>query len=497
MPINDLITLRKGTFTQWFNTNPVLNSGEPGFDITNNIVKIGDGLNTWTSLPVTASSDIYVYVKNTTNQLLTKGQVVYIDGAQGDHPTISLAVASGEPTSSKTLGLLKQNLDINEFGYVVSEGVLDEVDTDLATSAGDTMWLSPTTPGAIVYGSANKPSAPNHMVFLGYVLRKQSNNGIMYIKVQNGYELEELHNVSINGVTDGQFLQYNSSSGLWLASNSGNFTSLLLNGTGVSINGHTHTSAAITDFNSSVSGLITVKNIVPGTGISISSNNGSFTINATSSGGGAGGISSLIEDTTPQLGGDLDLNNYSITSTFFSTSLSGTSIGSSAWIYQSGQLVRSEGKFNSNGDAQYSQYLLRNNTTDDTWTSLKNNGTDAILLASNRTFNFTINIVARATNTQSNAAYKLEGLLYNDGYGASIVGTPIKTIFGESDSSWDVRASISGGGSGLSDYLLFEVSGSNYHNINWFGKADLLEVGGNLDNGYEINTLNLKSNFIP
>lgn len=298
MPINDLITLRKGTFTQWFNTNPVLNSGEPGFDITNNIFKIGDGINTWGSLPTTASSDIYVYVKNTTSQLLTKGQVVYINGAQGNHPTIALAVASGEPTSSKTLGLLKQDLDINEFGYVVSEGILDEVDTNSSVAAGDTMWLSPTTPGGIVYGSSNKPSAPNHMVFLGYVLRKQLNNGIMYIKVQNGYELEELHNVSINGVTDGQFLQYNSNSGLWLASNSGNFTSLLLNGTGVSINGHTHTSSSITDFNSSVSGLLSVKNISPGSGISVNVIDGNYTINSTSSGGGSGSVDVYEYQTT-------------------------------------------------------------------------------------------------------------------------------------------------------------------------------------------------------
>ena len=219
----------------------------------------------------TFSTELDVYVKNTTGGNLYKGQVVYINGAQGDHPTITLAMASSEMTSSKTLGLLKQDLLVNEFGYVVSEGALDGIDTSSANAAGDTMWLSPTVSGGIVYGLSNKPSAPNHMVFLGYVLRKQLNNGKVYVKVQNGYELEELHNVAISGVTNGQFLQYNSSSGLWMPSSSGNFSSLSVNSTGVSVNGHTHTSSNITDFNSSVSGLLTpyqltLTNPVTGTG---------------------------------------------------------------------------------------------------------------------------------------------------------------------------------------------------------------------------------------
>ena len=195
MPINDLIQLRKGTGASWTSADPVLASGEPGFDVTNNLLKIGDGTTTWSNLNSVVTSDIQVYVKNTTGGSLTKGQAVYINGAQGNNATIQLSIAANEGGSSKTLGLLKQNLGVNEFGYVISEGILDGLDTNSATQDGDTMWLSPTVSGGIVYGTANKPLAPNHMVFLGYVLRKQSNNGRVYIKVQNGFELGELHNV--------------------------------------------------------------------------------------------------------------------------------------------------------------------------------------------------------------------------------------------------------------------------------------------------------------
>jgi hypothetical protein len=96
------------------------------------------------------------------------------------------------------------------------------------------------------------------MVAIGTIVRTHQNQGIIEVKIQNGFELHELHNVAINGVTNGQFLQYNSGSGLWLASSSGNFSTLNVNGTGVSISGHTHTSSNITNFNSSVSGLLPV-----------------------------------------------------------------------------------------------------------------------------------------------------------------------------------------------------------------------------------------------
>ena len=70
-----------------------------------------------------------------------------------------------------------------------------------------------------------------------------------------------------------------------ISSPSGNFTqSLLVNGTAVSVSGHTHVSSNITDFNSSVSGILPVKNIVAGSNITVSSSSGIYTINSTATG---------------------------------------------------------------------------------------------------------------------------------------------------------------------------------------------------------------------
>jgi hypothetical protein len=50
MPLNNLITFRKGTESEWNNANPILDNGEPGWDLSNNIFKIGDGVHPWNQL---------------------------------------------------------------------------------------------------------------------------------------------------------------------------------------------------------------------------------------------------------------------------------------------------------------------------------------------------------------------------------------------------------------------------------------------------------------
>jgi hypothetical protein len=186
----------------------------------------------------------------------------------------------------------------------------------------------------------------------------------------------------------------------------------------------------------------------------------------------------------------------SLDGTMLSASSSGVIVGSSGWVYQSGQSVLSQGSFGEAiGDAQNSTYLLRTTSVDASWNTLLNNGQSGILLASNRTFQFGVNIVARRTDGHDNAAYKLEGLLYNDGYGCSIIGNPIKTVYGESDESWDVRAVIAD--SGDSNFLFIEGYGAASKIINWVAKVDLLEVGGNIDGYTKINILNVKSNTLP
>lgn len=153
-------------------------------------------------------------VKNVTGSTLAKGTAVYISGATGDNALVARAQANSEATSSKTLGLLAAAIPNDGFGAVITEGTLYGVNTSSA-SAGDPVWLSPSVAGGLVFGLANKPVAPNHMVYLGVVLRSHAVNGSIFVKVQNGYELDELHDVSIASPADKQVLQYEASTQLW------------------------------------------------------------------------------------------------------------------------------------------------------------------------------------------------------------------------------------------------------------------------------------------
>ncbi len=229
-----------------------------------------------------SSPRIVTTVFNSTGSQIPKFKAVYINGGQGDQPTIQLAIASNEVGSSKTYGITASNIDNMGTGEVVVLGSLTGINTDQFNPTAPTgnvnganLWLSPSVSGGI---TVTKPSAPDHVVYLGSIVRTHQNEGVVEVRIQNGYELGELHNVALNGTTNGQFLQYNSASGLWLASSSGNFSTLLVNGTGVSVTGHSHTSSNITDFNSSVSGLLPITSIVGNSGIVVSNAGAAYTV---------------------------------------------------------------------------------------------------------------------------------------------------------------------------------------------------------------------------
>jgi predicted heme/steroid binding protein len=145
---------------------------------------------------------------------LTKGQAVYVTGADGTNMIVGLASNASEATSSKTLGLIAQDLNVNGKGFVITEGLLSGLNTMAAGVEGDPVWLG--TDGNLIYGLGSKPYAPAHLVFIGIVTRKNANNGEIFIKVQNGFELQEIHNVQITSTpSDNTVLAYETSTSLY------------------------------------------------------------------------------------------------------------------------------------------------------------------------------------------------------------------------------------------------------------------------------------------
>lgn len=153
---------------------------------------------------------------------INKGQAVYVSSASGTNMIVSKADYSSEATSSKTMGLLVQNLSTNGFGFIITEGLLTgtgaaPLNTN-AGNAGDPVWLGAN--GDLIFGLTNKPIAPLHLVFIGIVTRKSTTVGEIFVKVQNGFELDELHNVRLTGQTYGDLLTFSAYNGsdVWVNS---------------------------------------------------------------------------------------------------------------------------------------------------------------------------------------------------------------------------------------------------------------------------------------
>jgi hypothetical protein len=150
-------------------------------------------------------------VRNETGATLTAGTVVYVTGASGNKVTVSKAQANGDATSAQTFAVLLENIANNSNGFAVTSGLLENLNTS-AYAAGTQLYLSPTVAGTF---TSTKPSAPDHLVYVGVIERSHVSQGSMLVRIQNGYELEELHNVAINGVANNELLAYESATDLW------------------------------------------------------------------------------------------------------------------------------------------------------------------------------------------------------------------------------------------------------------------------------------------
>ncbi len=149
---------------------------------------------------VQVGHEMVVRVSNQTGSILTKGTVVYIDGAQGQRPTVTKADYSADTSSASVIGLVAADINNGDNGYVVTSGILEGINT-IAYSAGTSLYLF--TGGTY---SSNKPQAPDHDVRIGKVVVSNATTGSIYVNVQNGYELDELHDVRITSVSENDVL---------------------------------------------------------------------------------------------------------------------------------------------------------------------------------------------------------------------------------------------------------------------------------------------------
>jgi hypothetical protein len=193
---------------KWNNTDGTLDLGLKGGNFT---LQIGQ--------------EQVIRVVNGTGAELLEAQyrAVKVIGAQGQRLQVGLAQANSNVNSATTIGLVTETIANNQEGFITTEGTINKVNTTGSLqgetwSDGDVLYLSATIPGAL---TNVKPVTPNpyntiaRVIVVGFVEYAHASNGKIYVKVDNGYELEDLHDVNINNPLGNELLAYNAITGFW------------------------------------------------------------------------------------------------------------------------------------------------------------------------------------------------------------------------------------------------------------------------------------------
>lgn len=155
--------------------------------------------------------------KTGVNLLESQYRAVYISGSQGQRLKVDLALANNSVNSSATIGLVTENIDVNQEGFINTNGLVREINTTGSLQGetwldGQTLYLSATVPGGLTNIA---PIAPNHRVVMGYIVYAHGVHGTIYVKVSIGLSVAELNDVEAVVPLNNELLVYNSTTSVW------------------------------------------------------------------------------------------------------------------------------------------------------------------------------------------------------------------------------------------------------------------------------------------
>jgi hypothetical protein len=219
MAVNDLITFRKGTASAWTSANPVLASGEPGYDLTNSILKIGDGVSNWVALSGIGSTSVggsssssvgvrgIISVTGTLTSFAVSGgyPVGYLDLFQDGVKLVSTLDFSATDGSNVTLNNSVPSGTVLEY-LTMASGV-----TSGGGSSYDSRWdlfLPPAPTGLTATGGNAQaslswvaPTVLSQTPITDYTIQSSSNSGSSWTTLARA--VSTATNVTVTGLTNG------------------------------------------------------------------------------------------------------------------------------------------------------------------------------------------------------------------------------------------------------------------------------------------------------
>jgi len=160
--------------------------------------------------------EIHYHVHNTTAGIIPNGTLVMAVGTHGASGKISVApmIVGGAVEPRTLLGMATADIHPDQFGYVTHFGKVRGLDTSMFT-AGTVLWADPAVQGGL---TGVQPEAPFPKLPVGYVITAHAIVGTVFVRVETGANLGDLHNVHIPvEPTDGSLLTFDVAQQRWVA----------------------------------------------------------------------------------------------------------------------------------------------------------------------------------------------------------------------------------------------------------------------------------------
>ena len=149
----------------------------------------------------------WIRVRNVSGASITDGQVVYIDSASGNLPTIELADAD-TADYCQVVGFATHTIENNSIGYVTTNGLVRGVNTS-TYNEGDVLYID-TIKGGF---TTTQYLSPICRVSIGHVTQSDVSGDIL-VRIDKLRQLSSLNDVDTTGLTTGDALIWNGT--VWL-----------------------------------------------------------------------------------------------------------------------------------------------------------------------------------------------------------------------------------------------------------------------------------------